>query len=152
MPDADTSWEAIKDWRADSQARSSFDRLRLWMSRSSESSSSISTLKEEMEVLLDDYSNYMKVHHAKIPTGQFGAFSLATLEFLENFTPFKISPLVKVLFKLDVRAAALTTPEMTTPGREVAYIARTQDIFGKPPKRAESKANAEKIHKAKVVR
>lgn len=151
MPDANTAWEAIHDWRADTQARSLFNRLRHWMSRSTESSSSIATLSEEMEVLLDDYSSYMEVQHAKIPKGQFGAICLAGVEFLESLPSIRISPLVKALFKPEIRDAALTTREgdLRAPGRELAYIVRTQEIFGKPAKRAEAKTTPKRSTKLK---
>jgi hypothetical protein len=121
------------------------------MSRSTESSSSIATLSEEMDVLLHDYSSYMKVQHAKIPIGQFGAICLATLEFIESLAHIKISPFVKTFFKLEVRDAALTTVEESkAPGREVAYIVRTQDLFwGRPAKRAESKTTPKRSTKLK---
>jgi hypothetical protein len=129
FPGADTSWEAILDWRDDPAAVSAFKKLRAWVSKSSHSESSIAELAEELEVAMDEYSRYMKARHAKIASGRFEAICIGAAKVLEELPRIKLSPLLEAVFRPEALEAELTLQELSAPGREAAYLVRTREKF-----------------------
>jgi hypothetical protein len=130
MPGQDTSWDAILDWRDDSDARGKLSVLRDWMNKRARDAAPISELEDELAAHLFEYKRYMAVHHRTFEKSRVEAFCVAAAECLEVFPRIKVSPAVKVFFKARNAQLELTHEELNAPHSEVAYIVATQERFG----------------------
>ncbi len=134
MPDDQTPWDAILDWRSDDDAKGKFARLRTWINRASHADSTISEIEDDLESALYEYRTYMRVQHVRIPTGRFEAICTGAVKFLEELPKIKVSPLIEAVFRFDRVQAEMTEKELSAPNREVAYIVEAQDTFSKDNK------------------
>jgi len=64
-PDINTPWEQIVDFRSDENVKNKYLALINWIKKVSNSSVSLSDIKEEYEYLYDDYIKPLKLHKLK---------------------------------------------------------------------------------------
>jgi hypothetical protein len=64
IPDDQTRWEDIIEFRNDPDSMKRLRRLRVWVRKFAKSTpaASLAEMKEEIEVLLDEYEEHMKLH------------------------------------------------------------------------------------------
>ena len=130
LPDDDTPWDAIRDWRSDSDARQKYDLLRRWMSRVSRDQLSASDIGDELCGMLAEYNQYMALQHKYFSRGRLEIVATAAAEVLENAVRLRLSKAMETLFGLSRAELRLLDAELKAPGREVAFIAAARDRFG----------------------
>jgi hypothetical protein len=129
IPDENTSWEQILDFRNDPNNQSALLNLRRWMRKVSSENLSSVEIEEELEWLLDEYQRNIKLHKIKSDTNMMEVLIKSPLELLENLVTLKFSKLSDPLFAIKKRKISLLEAELHAPGREVAYILKAQDQF-----------------------
>lgn len=130
LPDAETPIEAVMEWRGDPDAKQRLVRLRVWLNRALRQRLTSAELRDELELALADYNDYMILHHKKMSRGRFEIVCSAIVDVLEALPKIKLSPLLDVVFHSERSKLQLAEVEMKAPGRELAYILRTREHFG----------------------
>jgi hypothetical protein len=136
MPDYSTSWEQILEYRSDSNSRIKFSRLRHWMTKLARAQNKPEEVEEELETLLDDYSQHMKTYKLKTrldtlktiiiaETGLFTGGWLTGIGALPGLVGMVVSP----LYSIKQSQVEITREELKAPGREVAYIVESNESF-----------------------
>lgn len=129
IPDETTPWEQILDFRNDPDNQSALLNLRRWVRNISSENLTASEIEEELEWLLNEFENNMKLHKIKANTNTIEVWIKTPLEVLENLLTLKFSKLVDPLFAVKKRSISLMEAELQAPGREVAYILKTKKQF-----------------------
>lgn len=136
MPDHSTPWEQILEYRGDSNSRVKFSRLRHWMSKTARTHSKPEEVEEELETLIDEYSQHMKAHKIKtrldtlktIVVAEVGLFTGGWLTGI-GALPGLIGMVATPLYSIRQRQVEITAEELKAPGREVAYIVESNESF-----------------------
>jgi len=129
-PDEATPWEAVLDFRADSQAQQALARLRRWLTRGVLESRDPRLLKLELEDSLESYSEHMRLHGIKANKGVLQTLVTLTADVLDSLLHVRFSNAANAIFAFRDRKIALLEAEMSAPGRQVAYIAHAVKAFG----------------------
>ncbi len=134
VPADDTPWEAILEFRSDPESRRRLFELRHWMSDVSRKVAtgqvSEGELEEQLEFLLHEYREHMRLHRMKINTSGLETIVTAAAAVAENLCKFRFEKMAKSLFVFRHRKLDLLEAERAAPGREVAYVVESQDAFG----------------------
>ena len=133
MPTSQTSWEAIFDYKNDVEAKQKYYALKKWINSASNRKLNASELNDEFNELLYTYKHYMNIQHKKLGLGNLETILVSTAEIIENTAKLNISKSIKTIFKLLQSNTYLMEKELTAPGRDLAYIAKTQYQFIKKP-------------------
>lgn len=128
-PVADTPLDKSLEFRADSSAMFSLRRLRRWMNEIGVKSQSLNESADELEELIDKYTEYMNFYKMKYEIKPLYSIATTTLDVLENLMNLRLKPAFDALFSFQRQHFALTEAELKAPGREVAYIVRAHDAF-----------------------
>jgi hypothetical protein len=128
-PDDSTPWEQVIEYRSDPDSRSKFFALRNWINKVVKANNSPTEIEEELEYLLDQYQQHMKLHRLKHHSGTLETIVIIGAEVVENLVKVRWGKIAQVLFSLKQRRIALLEAELTSPGREVAYIFKSKEIF-----------------------
>jgi len=131
IPDASTPWESVLEFREDPETREVRWGLRLWMSEVARAKLSPIEIQEKLEWLLYQHKRYMQVHKLKIGTGVLEIIVTTASEVLEDLLAFRFIEAAKALFSFKRSQIALMEAEMTSPGKEVAYIFKAREHFAK---------------------
>ena len=129
LPNNQTPWEQIFDFRNDSDNQKNLLNLRRWIRRISTEDLSPSEIEEEIEWLLNEFQSHMRIHKMKSNTETLEVLVKAPLETIENLIKIKFSKIPEPFFALKKRQINLMEAELTSPGREMAYIIKTQEAF-----------------------
>lgn len=132
LPDADTPWQAINDWRHDPEAAEKYRLLRAWIARFARENPSSVDVEEELVSNLATYQRYMAVQHKKMSRTRLEAIVLPVAEIAEDALHLRLSKAASRLFGLFREEVTLLESELSAPGREVAYITASQVRFGRP--------------------
>lgn len=125
LPGNGTPWEQIIDYRKDAKTQEGLLDLRRWVRKISTENLESHEIEEEIEWLINEFENHMKLHKMKANTEAVEVITKAPLEFLE----LKFSKIIEPLFAIKKRKINLLEAEMTAPGREISYIVKTQEAF-----------------------
>lgn len=131
IPDEATPWEQIIDFRSDPNNQLALLRLRRWIRKIASENLSVLEIEEELEWLLHEYENNLHLHKIKSNTNALEIWIKSPLEVLENLVTLKFSKIVDPLFAIKKRRISLLEAELQAPGKEVAYILKTKEIFDK---------------------
>ena len=129
IPDENTPWEQIIDFRSDSENQLALLRLRRWIRKIASENLSALEIEEELEWLLHEYENNLHLHKIKSNTNAVEIWVKSPLEVLENLVTLKFSKIVDPLFAIKKRKISLLEAELQAPGREVAYILKAKEHF-----------------------
>lgn len=129
VPDESTAWERILEYRNDPESLSKFLSLRNWMNKVARSGLTTVEVEDELEFLVDQYEQHLKLHRMKTKTGSFETIIVAGAEFFEDLAKRNFSKLAKGMFALRHREIALLEQELAAPGREVAYVISAREQF-----------------------
>ncbi len=146
MPDYSTPWEQILEYRSDSNSRIKFSRFRHWMNKVALAQNKPEEVEEEIQTLIDDYSQHMKVHKIKtrldtlkaIVVAEVGLFTGGWLTGI-GALPGLIGMVATPLYAIKQRHVEVTAEELKAPGREVAYIVESNELFPKHDSSGEGK-------------
>jgi hypothetical protein len=130
-PDDSTPFEQILEFKEDSSTKSKLLELRRWMSRLTHSSISPIEAAQELEWLLQQYEDHMRLHRLKVNRGMLETVVTMTGEIAENLIKLKLGNLARLPFLITERRIALLEAERSAPGREVAYIYKAHNSFGR---------------------
>ncbi|MBI5954855.1 MAG: hypothetical protein HY865_24615 [Chloroflexi bacterium] len=125
LPNNETPWEQIIDYRNDPENRKNLLSLRRWIRKISTECPSPAEIEEEIEWLMNEFQSHMNVHKMKANTEALEVIVKAPLELLE----LKFSKIAEPLFALKKRQINLMEAELNAPGKEMSYIIKTRDAF-----------------------
>ena len=131
LPENNTPWEKIIDYRQDSDNRKDLVALRRWIRKLSTEDLSPAECAEELEWLQNEYQTHMRLHKIKSDTGALEVIVKAPLELLENLVTLKFSKMVDPLFAIKKRQISLMEAELSAPGREIAYLVKAKEAIEK---------------------
>lgn len=137
LPDKETPWEAIFDWRRDEDAQTQYRRLIAAIGTAAEKGTHPSEFRDEIATRLDDYRSAMAIHHSKMQTSRLEVFFITSLEILEDVFHARFGGAAKKLLSIGRAETDLLENELKIPGREFAYIASVNARFdgdGSEPK------------------
>lgn len=129
VPDDSTPWEQIIEYRSDPDSKSKFLALRHWMSKVARAELPPAELEEEIEVLIDQYQQHMRVHRMKTNARMLETVLITGAEMLAGLVSHKWSKAAQALLSINTRQVALLEGELTSPGRELAYIVKAREKF-----------------------
>jgi hypothetical protein len=129
LPDQTTPWEQIFDYRNDPNTQQSLFSLRRWMRKISEQNLPSHEIEEELEWLINEFQTHMKLHKMKSNTETMETLIKVPLELLENLVKFNFSKIPDPLFAIKKRQLSLMEAEINAPGKEIAYIIKTNEAF-----------------------
>lgn len=128
-PDESVSWEQILEYRGDPGTRDKFLSLRRWMNKLAREQISPQEIHDELEFLIHEYKRHMEFHKMKINFETWRTICVAQAELIPNLVKLKWGEIARSLFALKQRQVSLMELELSTPGKEVAYIVEAQNTF-----------------------
>jgi hypothetical protein len=131
MPDADTPWEQILEYRSDPNSFEKIFALRHWINQTAKAGLSQREVQDNLEWLVFDYERHLKLHKLKTNLGAFETIVTVGAEFLESLAKVNWAKAARLLFTFKHRKVELLEAEMKSPGSEVAYILETRNQFEK---------------------
>lgn len=131
IPDSNTPWEAIIDFKNDSDSKGRFASLKNWVNKTVKSDYSIGEIKDEIDDLMYQYRKSLDIHKIKHHQGVLQTIIVGSAELIENALRLKFSNIAKGLFQINQGKADLMNLELTAPGNELAYIYQAQNKFQK---------------------
>jgi hypothetical protein len=129
LPDANTPWQDISNWRCDTDARRLYARLRHWMNETARRDAKTSDVVDAIAAALADYETYMAAHHRMMHRTRAEVVLTTAVETFEDLATFKWSRAMTRLFGLFRAEATLTADELKAPGREIAYLSASRERF-----------------------
>jgi hypothetical protein len=129
IPDEGTPWEALIQFRDDSEHKRMRKGLFRWLRLLSGTSMSPRELAEEIEWLVSEYQRYMELQRIKVQRSVFEVAIVTPLEVLENLVKFNWSKIAKSVFSVSKARVDLAEAELKAPGRECAYVVKARQSF-----------------------
>ncbi len=86
-------------------------------------------LEVELESLVEDYKEYMRVQKMKWHATSFETVVTMTAQMLEGLAKLKLKDVVDSLFTLRKSKVGLLEAELKAPGREIAYLVTAGERF-----------------------
>jgi hypothetical protein len=130
LPNGETPWEKIIDYRNDPDSQKNLLALRRWIRNISVENLKPYEIEEEIDWLISEFQNHLKIHKIKSNIETLETVVKAPLEIIENLVTFKFSKLPEPLFALRKREISLMEAEQNAPGKEIAYIIKANETFG----------------------
>jgi len=136
MPNYSTPWEQIIEYRSDPDSKIKFSRLRNWMSKVAQKKNSPTEVEEECATLIDEYKQHMETHKIKttldtlktIVVAEIGLFTGGWLAGMGTL-PGLVGMVANPLYSIKQRRTELTAAELKAPGKELAYIVKSNESF-----------------------
>lgn len=129
VPDDDTSWEEIIEFRNDPDSIRKHVQLKVWVRELARGAVPRHEAAEKLEWLMHQYSHHMQIHRLKTKQGVLEAIVTTTAEVAEGIFTFKWSKAAKALFSVGQGYIHLLEEETKAPGREVAYVVKAINTF-----------------------
>jgi hypothetical protein len=129
LPNNETPWEQIIDYRNDLETQKYLMSLRRWISNTSKQNLSSIEIEQEIESLINDFQEHMKLHKLKANTETVEVIVNSSADIIGNLLTLKFSKVINPLFAIKKRQLSLLEAESNAPGREMAYIIKTKDTF-----------------------
>lgn len=133
-PSADTSWEAIWEFKQDKENQDRYYRLRRWLARAVEGETSIAEFEDEFIGLLADLRSSIRRHHKEIELKSVKVLLKAAADVIDDLVHLKVGAAVGLLVDLTSRSHRLLKAEIESPGRDLAYILQAQSRFQAAPR------------------
>jgi hypothetical protein len=129
MPSELTPWEAILDFKADTEAQGYLQGLKVWMGEIARQKLTAAVANEKLEWLLFQHKKHLDVHKLSYRWGTLGGTFVATAEILENIVKIKWGKAAGAVVSIFDRRIELMKAELSNPAKEVAYIVKAQERF-----------------------
>ena len=130
MPSELTPWEAILDFKADSEAQGYLQGLKVWMSDVARQKLTSTAASEKLDWLLFQHKKHLEMHKLSYRWGTLGGTFVAAAEILEDLVKIKWSKAVGAVVSIVDRRLELMKAELDNPAKEVSYIVKAQEQFG----------------------
>jgi hypothetical protein len=131
MPDENLPWEAIIDYKSDTEVRRRYYALIDWANEVANSNMSISQIEDKYNHLLNEYTYQLNLHKLKTQRTSFEILVTTAAEIIENVAWLKFGEVAKTLFNISKAKLDLLEAETQLKGRELAYIFDVNQKFGK---------------------
>lgn len=131
IPDEQTSWEKIFQFKSDPNNKGRLAVLKDWMNKAISSNRPATEISDELEALLFQYRRSLEIHKIKFRTGTLQTLVVGTAELLENAARLKFSAIAKSIFSAQTARAELYNAELTSPGSALAYLYKVGEEFNK---------------------
>jgi len=129
IPEKDTPWEQIMEFRSDPNSQYWLLRLRNWVRKTVLPNGPPSDLEEELEWLLSQYTKHYRLHRMQYHLDVFHQLVKGPIEVIENLVKIKWSKVIDPFFEIGKRRLKFLKDELLLPGADVAYIAKVQHEF-----------------------
>ena len=129
VPAETTAWEAIIEFRSDATAIAKLLGLRRWMNQMATGTIDPQKLEQEIEWLLHEYEEHMRLHQLKINKGSLEMVVTLAAGLVEDVVKLKFRDAAGLLFERTHRRIALMEAERGAPGRELAYLSKARSAF-----------------------
>lgn len=129
IPNNETPWEQIIDYRNDPENQNNLLGLRQWIRKVSKEDLSKTEIEDEIEWRINEFQNHMKFHKMRANTETLEVIVKAPLEIIENLIRLKFSKIPDPFFAFKKRQINLMEAELNAPGREMAYIIKARKAF-----------------------
>lgn len=131
LPKSNHGYRELLDFRAAAREHGLVQSLRVWINEMSTGKLSTVEVSDKLEDLVSRYERALKLERFTRDSGSLEMIVTAVAEAAENLVKFRWSRLASSLFSVRHRKVALMKAEMTLPGREVAYISKAREGFGR---------------------
>ncbi len=125
-------WEAIFNFKNDSDAKNAIWGLRNWITSISKSDKNIIEIEEEYRYLKYKYESAINLHKLKTSSTVFQTVLSTTAELIENVTKFKLQEISNLFFKFKENRVQLMEIELNSEGNQLSYLFKLNQKFTKP--------------------
>tara|TARA_R110002073_G_scaffold13539_3_gene57378 strand:- start:81 stop:1046 length:966 start_codon:yes stop_codon:yes gene_type:complete len=122
------SWRELYEFRNEDETKLKILRFRNFARKLSKENVSIVEAKEEVEWMLEEYRHHMNIAKMKYESGILEGIFMTSLKFVENFIRLKPSEAFGSLYTLRENKIALIDIENSSPGKEVAFLSRAEEL------------------------
>lgn len=129
QPDNTVQWEKIIEFRSDFDVKNSYLALINWINEIAVSTFSTGEIIEKYEYLYNNYIKHYNLHKIKSKNTKLEIIVSAGTDFLLSLASGHfISPLSSYI-KMNISEVNLLQEEANLPGKEIAYIFKTNETF-----------------------
>ena len=129
VPDEETSWQQISEFREESSSREAYLDLRAWISELSKSDLTVPELSLKFERDLLQCKAAMRRHKIKCKFKLVQALVTAPLRFAENIVRLKVADAADALFSVGQANIDLMEAERSIAKRELRYLLCAQEAL-----------------------
>lgn len=136
IPDENTTWEQIFEFRLDPDSRHKFLALKNWANDVAKTSIRANEVTERLEYLIGDYRRHMENHKIKTKLATIRTIVLAEIGLMTSgwlsglgAIPAIAGMLAAPLYSIKQMRVSLLDEEGKAPGKEIAYIIKAQQEF-----------------------
>lgn len=129
VPADNIPWNDIIEFKNNSETQSKFFQMRHWMKRIAKGQIAPKEVSEEIEFLVNDYTEYLRIQKMKFSTTSLQFFLTTMAGITEDIIKLRLEAAINRFFSVRQRRVALMEAERTAPGREVAYLVKTREKF-----------------------
>ena len=129
LPDDETPWEQILEFKNDPNSKQNLINLRRWVRKITSERIPVNELEEEYLYLINEFSRYYQLNRAKANLSTIETILNVPLEVVEYLPFIKFSKLKDPLFVFGKRKMALLEAELSAPGKELSYIIKAKEFF-----------------------
>jgi hypothetical protein len=130
-PDECVSWEQLLEFRNDPALRHDRLALRRWVATTATQTRSAVEIANELDFLQSEFAAHMRLHKIKVRRGVIETIVVGTASVLEDLAKFRWGKLAERLFTLRNQDIQLLEAEASAPGREIVYLIKARDKFGR---------------------
>lgn len=131
FPNECCSLEDILAFRESARSQGLVQDLRKWLNEMASGALSPIEISDILEHLVARYQRTFALEKERLTTGMLETIVITTAEIAECLVKFRWSRLAKKLFEVRHNQIDLMRAELALPGREVAYIVKARERFGK---------------------
>jgi hypothetical protein len=128
IPEQDTPWEKILDFRSDPRSRDKFVRFRHWATELSTQPEEIEKLNEKLDWMIYHYAKHMEFYKMKTRQSLFEVLVSTSADLILSL-PKALLGLAKPGFALKKREYELMEADLNAPGKEIAYLFDARQSF-----------------------
>ena len=125
VPNQNTPWEKILDYKNDPDTKKDFLEFRRWVRKIGKQGWSAEETEEELLSLINRFQEHMRVHKMKANTELIETIIKVPLEIVS----LKFSKVLDPIFAVKKHRIALLEAEINAPGREIAYLIKTKEMI-----------------------
>lgn len=129
VPDENTPWEQIIEFRQDPDSRDKYIDLKDWMSEVAKAKLTPREAEDKLEHLLSRYRRHMELHKMKVRAGTIETCVVTTGDLFEHLAHLEFGKLARALFSFRHRQIELKEGELNAPGNGVAYVFKARETF-----------------------
>jgi hypothetical protein len=129
MPSELTPWEAILDFKADTEAQGYLQGLKVWMGETARQKLTATEASEKLDWLLFQHKKHLEAHKLSCRWGTLGGTFVAAAEILEDLVKIKWGKAAGAIVSIVDRRLQLLDAERSSPAKEISYIVKAQERF-----------------------